>query len=315
MPHIGRENSKCYPRTSTTRGAWLSSADLAARLPSRSLLATPNGWAGLHVQMYRHPPGAVDTPGNLDHLLVLHVGGDARIEDVTAGHRRRAWAGPGCFSLTPAGQSVVRSWEGNPEVLLVYLKTTLLDDVAHDLQLNSGAVELLSPLAQRDPILHHFGALLRAEVLEDRQGSALKVEYLARALAVHVLQSHSSVSNTKRPVQPPMNVQRLRNVVDYMQCNLDKAVSLADLAAVSGLSETHFSRAFRRETGSPPHSFLVDLRLHRACELLEHTDQTITDISITCGFERPQYFATAFRRKFGQSPSSWRSARALTIKK
>jgi AraC family transcriptional regulator len=176
-------------------------------------------------------------------------------------------------------------------------------------------VELLSPLAQRDPLLHHFGALLHGVALDDRRSSPLKGEYLARALVVHLLQAHSNASIKKRPDQPSMNGRRLKNVVDYMQCNLDKALTLTDLAGVSGLSETHFSRAFRHDIGLPPHSFLIDLRLQRARELLERTDQTITDISIASGFAQPQYFATAFRRKFGQSPSSWRAARSSIIKK
>jgi hypothetical protein len=92
---------------------------LADLLPTRPLLtSTKVGWSGVELQMYRHPPGAISTPGNRDHVLALTMGGKALVDDTTGGRRRRGWADAGCFSLTPAGTPVSRSWKGRPEVLI-----------------------------------------------------------------------------------------------------------------------------------------------------------------------------------------------------
>jgi transcriptional regulator GlxA family with amidase domain len=81
---------------------------------------------------------------------------------------------------------------------------------------------------------------------------------------------------------------------------------LPQLASLCGLSTPHFTRAFREAVGRPPHAFLINLRLEKARELLEHTPRSITDIAFTCGFEQSQYFATLFCRKLGCTPSEWR---------
>jgi AraC family transcriptional regulator len=91
-----------------------------------------------------------------------------------------------------------------------------------------------------------------------------------------------------------------------MAAHLDQSISLSDLAAVCGISVSHFTRAFRQATGRSPHAFLTDLRLHKAKELLEQTRLNITSIALSCGFAQPQYFATQFRRKLGWTPSAWR---------
>jgi AraC family transcriptional regulator len=96
-----------------------------------------------------------------------------------------------------------------------------------------------------------------------------------------------------------------------MSANLSRPISLSELAGVCGLSSTHFSRAFREATGKPPHAYLIDLRLKRAVDLLEHTRLSITEIALSCGFDQPQYFATVFRSKFGFTPSLWRIERGL----
>jgi AraC family transcriptional regulator len=77
------------------------------------------------------------------------------------------------------------------------------------------------------------------------------------------------------------------------------------------LSATYFTRAFREAVGKPPHAYLIDLRLERAVDLLEHTRLSITEIALSCGFDQPQYFAAMFRRKFGFTPSLWRMERGL----
>ena len=94
-----------------------------------------------------------------------------------------------------------------------------------------------------------------------------------------------------------------------MRTHLDEQISLAELAAVCGISVSHFTRAFRQATRRSPHAFLTDLRLEKAKELLEHTRLSITSIALRCGFEQPQYFATQFRRKLGWTPSAWRMQR------
>lgn len=313
--HKGDDNVGQYENQRSNEIALLSAIELTARMPSAPFAARHSGCSDVQVQAYRHPSGAVETPGNADHLLVLHLAGLAHIEDVTAGQHRRATASAGCFSLTPAGYPVSRAWTGDPEVVLLYLRPGLIDQVAQEMGLRAASVELLCALGQRDPQLELYGALLRAAAMESDNGSPLKVEYLARALAIHLLEAHSNMAGSKPLIRPEaIETSRLDDAVEYMRANLDQPVTLGELASVCRLSVTHFGRAFRQKMGLAPHAFLVNLRVQKAIELLEGSDMSIMEVAISCGFDQPQYFATVFRRKLGCSPSMWRQARTASKK-
>ena len=95
---------------------------------------------------------------------------------------------------------------------------------------------------------------------------------------------------------------QVRRTTDHMMDRLGGQVSLAELAAVAGLSPSHFCRAFRRSTGLPPHRWLTRRRVERACELLRGTQGGVADIA----FASSQHMATVFRRTIGATPSTIR---------
>jgi AraC-like DNA-binding protein len=99
---------------------------------------------------------------------------------------------------------------------------------------------------------------------------------------------------------------RLKRALACMDAALGTDVSLDDLAAAAGLSQWHFARAFKAETGLAPWRYLVNQRIMRAKDLLAATDLTIIDIAAEIGYEDPRYFAKLFRRDTGVSPSEFR---------
>jgi AraC family transcriptional regulator len=86
-------------------------------------------------------------------------------------------------------------------------------------------------------------------------------------------------------------------------------VSLADLAAVAGLSPNQFCTAFRITMGEPPHRWLVRRRIERARDLLADPRLTITDVALSVGFGSSAQIATAFRKNVGATPSAYRRGR------
>jgi AraC-like DNA-binding protein/ActR/RegA family two-component response regulator len=101
--------------------------------------------------------------------------------------------------------------------------------------------------------------------------------------------------------------KRVGPAVAYMATNYHKAIREADMAELCGLSAYRFSRLFREETGTTFQAHLVSLRLERAKALLGNPSASVTDVGYTVGFNSPSYFARAFRRAFGVSPSQFRS--------
>ncbi len=293
-------------------GNRLSPDSLSARLPSRPLLTMCDSVSqGLTLQRFRHPPSTIEVPGLRDDLLVDHLLGPVLVEEhLAGGGSERRWTGPGQVSVTPAGQPVHRVLKGRPDVVLLHLAPELLRDVARELYgHDAGRVELVRCLAMPDPRADQLIRLLLAEAETPGPSSSLMTESLGRALTIHLLRFHSSISGSPPVPTAHCPAPRMQRVIAQMRSCLDQEMKLAGLAASAGLSPSQFVRAFREATGLPPHRYLRGLRIDKARELLEHTDLSVTDIALTCGFGQPSYFATTFREATGFSPRGWRRAR------
>ena len=100
-----------------------------------------------------------------------------------------------------------------------------------------------------------------------------------------------------------------RLVRDFIVDNMTRHISLADLAALAGLSRFHFSRAFKVTFGTSPHRFVTACRIERAKQYLVEGSLPIGAISRLTGFSSSEQFATVFRRVTGIAPAQYRRAR------
>jgi AraC-type DNA-binding domain-containing proteins len=99
---------------------------------------------------------------------------------------------------------------------------------------------------------------------------------------------------------------QVRRVTEYMLANLDRPISLSELAQLVGLSRFHFCTAFRLATARTPGSWLTDQRICRAVALLEERKLSITEIALEVGYETPSSFTARFHQRMGVTPSEYR---------
>ena len=97
---------------------------------------------------------------------------------------------------------------------------------------------------------------------------------------------------------------------DFVAAHLGEPLGVDRLARVAGLSRAHFVRRFSSEAGQSPADFVFAARMERATRLLIATDQPVSAIAAATGFANGNYFAKAFRRLNGASPSEYRAAAA-----
>jgi len=102
---------------------------------------------------------------------------------------------------------------------------------------------------------------------------------------------------------------QLRRVVEYLDAQLPKRVDLANLAALAGLSQSHFSRAFKASTGMAPYRWQLDGRIRRAQALLVDTRASLDQVAVTTGFADAVHFGRTFRKLTGATPAAWRRDR------
>lgn len=99
-------------------------------------------------------------------------------------------------------------------------------------------------------------------------------------------------------------IEKCRN---YMEQNIEKRLSLNDIVAVSGYSCTQCTAIFNNTTGMSPMAFLHNIRIQKACKLLDLTDMKINQICEKVGIEDPYYFSRLFSKVIGVSPKKYRS--------
>lgn len=102
---------------------------------------------------------------------------------------------------------------------------------------------------------------------------------------------------------------QLRRVIEYLDTHLPKRVDLAHLAALAGLSQSHFSRAFKASTGIAPYRWQLDARIRRAQALLIDTQASLDHVAEATGFADAVHFGRTFRKLTGATPAAWRDDR------
>ena len=129
---------------------------------------------------------------------------------------------------------------------------------------------------------------------------------LARASArlAATLAEFAVAAEEKGNAAGEIHVDRARS---WMMERLDRAISLTEVAAISGLSPYHFVRKFREATGYSPIMFHTVLRMQRACELLDRSGLAVGLVGEQLGYFDPQHFSRVFKRIMGASPRSYRA--------
>lgn len=99
---------------------------------------------------------------------------------------------------------------------------------------------------------------------------------------------------------------RLQNAINYILANYSEPLTLVDCAKVACMSRSHFSREFHKTTALSFKEFLNRIRVDKACELLETSNESIADISQNIGFTTESYFGYIFRTIKGISPTTYK---------
>jgi AraC family transcriptional regulator len=101
--------------------------------------------------------------------------------------------------------------------------------------------------------------------------------------------------------------KRILRVQIYIQKNLDRELSLEELARRSYFSIYHFHRIFKAVVGESLKEHIRRLRLERAASHLKHTDESIINIAFNAGYQTHEAFTRAFKTIFSCSPTDFRT--------
>ena len=270
--------------------------------PDQPLTATSGdrSWTGIEAQVYDMSGGLAEMPPKAHHRVRMHLGAPIRSTCRCAGLVQRRHMSPGDLDIVPLAHSATWEEEGPATMLGICLMPSLVATAADGMNLNPDSVSVAPQLRQSDPRIGHIGWALQAELLRPDPYGKLYAEGLGLALAARLLQRYA-------PVSPPrlgnFSKRRLSGVINYIHDNLSQDLSLNELAAVAGLSPSHFNTLFKEATKQPAHQFIVQCRVEYAMSLLSNRKLSLAEVASQAGFYDQSHMARCMRRIAGVTPA------------
>ncbi|HEY3322173.1 MAG TPA: AraC family transcriptional regulator [Planctomycetota bacterium] len=165
----------------------------------------------------------------------------------------------------------------------------------------------------RNPVLDpgHDESLLAlfTQAIELIRDESPGYQQLAGALAMQILAqvfARTRVRAANNPQADPI----IRKTKCYLMENLDRNLSMEQVARELHVGYSWLRHTFRRYTGLSPAQYHLQLRIKWASHLLSNSASSIKEISARLGFESPYYFSRLFKKKTGLAPEVWRRRNA-----
>ncbi|GAA4435208.1 AraC family transcriptional regulator [Ravibacter arvi] len=163
-----------------------------------------------------------------------------------------------------------------------------------------GGIKLLEPL--RASVARQ---MLSMEALDDfRQMLVLLgiLQEIAISDAVEIISPEAIATN----VPDKKKDKRLGKVVAYLLENLNGRVRLKEIAGLANMNEAAFCRYFKSQTGKTLTQYTLALRMDYAGNLLVNSNESVTQVCYSSGFENVSHFIQTFRRHHGLTPFEFR---------
>jgi AraC family transcriptional regulator len=270
----------------------------------------PLGWDGITVRRYHTPAQEVLLPAVYDYGIVAYMGGR---EAVKWRGYDNGWetdrVGPGAVSVLTRAEASHWRWDSPLDAFHIYLPPDALASVAADaFERDIADIELKNVLSAQDVVLTEAAMRLASEVQAGGLGGRLYVEALRCQMSVHILRTYAeAISFREQSCSGGLSQTERRTVVEFIKENINRNISLAELAGLLRLSVFHFSRKFRREFGCPPYAYVLQQRLEHAKRQLRRGDIPLKVVAANSGFADQSHMTRLFRRLMNVTPAEYRT--------
>lgn len=283
---------------------------LERHIASRVASSDGLGWSSIYASAQRERPFSQTFAPVPDCLLVLNRDGPCHALGRWDQTRFSEEGVRGTINLIP-GNSEFTINLGQPlDTLHVYIRAPVIEQVARELGVSTtNGFRILPKLICSDRILETLLETVFEALGDHGPRSAVNIDYVARAIAAHLVQNYS----THCPYSLPRDrdaanglSDNLTRAIRFMEKNIDRSIQLDDIAEVVNWSSSHLAREFRTHVGVPPHRYLIKLRVDKARDLLETSDLPIAEIAFECGFTHQEHLTRHFRRLCKSTPAAHR---------
>jgi AraC-like DNA-binding protein len=225
----------------------------------------------------------------------------------TAGRRREV---PdlrlGDAQLVDLSENPVVSLDIPFDTLRFYITQVGLDEMANEAGIRRVKGLYAPNFGARNLVMFGLAQALAGAMEQPGDGTAMFSDCIALAFFTHIVRAYGGIPIGERNARGGLAAWQLQRARDFIDVNLERDPSIAEVAYECGLSSGYFARAFKRSTGVPPYKWLTKIRVERAKVLLKDPRCELADIAQLCGFVDQSHFTRVFSRSEGYSPGRWR---------
>jgi AraC family transcriptional regulator len=260
------------------------------------------GWDGLNLVYEIEPAGEMPASMLERHALIV-CQGDFQANYLIDNKWRKEKYSKGDVVLLPAeGIFPKVQVDRNVPLIQLYLAPTTFDRAVGELR----NFEIVPNFKFRDPFIEQMGIALKHELETGGIESKLYAESMAIALSAHLLRRYATQNHHIKKYTNGLSPSQLKQAIDYIQENLDRDLSLEELANILHISSHYFAHLFKRSTGYSPHKYIVKCRIERAKQLLQKRELSIIEICQQVGFQSQSHFTKLFRKHTQTTPKLYR---------
>lgn len=187
------------------------------------------------------------------------------------------------------------------------LSETSLEDFINFVSGKESGAFIRLKVSQKNDIIVLLNRILKEKV-SDQLGSDL-LDYLM-LMELFVLISRALKAEWENSIKnkSPKIKELMHSAIQFVLNNYEREISITDIAKYVFLSPSYFTRAFKEDTGMSPMQYLLNIRIKRACELLEETDMKVGEIAHSVGFSNQQRFNDMFKKQINMTPMQYRNS-------
>jgi AraC family transcriptional regulator len=208
----------------------------------------------------------------------------------------------GALVIHPANVEGRAVWSSIRESVIIAIRPESMAGLAAS-ELDADRVALQPPaFGTVDPQALCLAQLLKAELTQRETPNELYVDSLITMFGVHILRNYTGVQQLPSAPKGGLSNRSAQRVREFLDVKFSSKISVADLAAVCGLSPRHFIQAFTKSFGEPPHRHILRLRLGFAEKLLVKGELPIAEVAHLSGFSSQSHLTTAMMKYRRMTP-------------
>ena len=105
---------------------------------------------------------------------------------------------------------------------------------------------------------------------------------------------------------PNSKINKIKPGIDYITEHYTENINVEEIAKMCNISHTYFKKIFSGIYGTAPKSYVIDLRIRYACDLLKSQMHSVGEAAELSGFQNVYYFSRCFKKIMGISPSEYK---------